>query len=177
MSQGSRRRAPVARTAWTVGYVLTVAGCGAEGPPDPSEIEYFDPAEVAGIYALSQVDNRAPGWYHQMGAVDCQIAFIGGDLEVASNANFELDLDYNFRCIGTNPVDGSGAMKIVGRVLFKENDAFILGGSGPNFVEPERSVDNWRLEVRPHDPFVTLRFAGFYREYFADPVLTMGPRQ
>ena len=62
---------------------------------------------------------------------------------------------------------------------FQELDlkAFILGGLGPNFVEPERNVDNWMLEVRPNDPWVALRFSGFYGDYFADPVLTMGPRQ
>lgn len=109
-------------------------------------------------------------------AVDCQIAFIGGELELAPNANFDLDLDYNFRCIGTNSGDGSGSMKIVGKIRYKENGVFILGGSGPNFVEADRAFDNWMLEVRPDDPFVTLRFAGFYREYFADPVLTMGPQ-
>lgn len=164
MSQSSARRVRRARfgkTALTLNYILTVAACGTEGSVDPSEIEYFDPAEVAGFYALNQVDGHAPGWYHQMGAVDCQVAFIGGELEVAPNANFELDLDYDFRCIGTNPVDGSGAMKISGKIRYKENDAFILGGLGPNLVEPERNVDNWLLEVRSNDPFVRLRFAGF----------------
>jgi hypothetical protein len=58
-----------------------------------------------------------------------------------------------------------------------ENDAYVLGGLGPNFVAPERGFDNWMLEVRPDNPWVTLRFAGVYRDYFADPVLTMGPRR
>lgn len=180
MSGSSARREQRMRfrgTALALGCVLIGAACRSREALDPSEIEYFDPAEVAGFYALHQVDGHAIGWYHHMAAVDCQIAFIEGELELAPNANFELDLDYNFRCIGTSPVDGSGTMKVFGRIRYMENDAYILGGSGPNFVEPERGLDNWMLEVRLNDPFVTLRFAGLYREYFADPVLTMGPRQ
>lgn len=179
MSRSPARREPRIRfrkTALTLSCALIGAACRSEEAFDPSAIEHFDPADVAGFYALNQVDGHAIGWYHQMAAVDCQIAFIGGELELAPNANFDLDLDYNFRCIGTDPVDGSGSMKIFGRIRYKENGAYILGGSGPNLIDPERALDNWALEVRPNDPFVTLRFAGFYREYFADPVLTMGPR-
>jgi hypothetical protein len=157
--------------------VFVGAACRASEAYDPDGTSTFDPAEVAGFYSLQQVDGHAIGWYHQMGAVDCQVAFIAGELEIAINANFVLDLDFNFRCLGTDPADGAGTMSITGTIRYKENGAWMLGGLGPNFVEPERNVDNWLLEVRPSDPSVSLRFAGFYRDYFADPVLTMGPRR
>ena len=160
------------KPAFALGIVALCIGCANE----PQEPEFYDPADVAGFYALHEVDGHAIGWYHSMAAVDCQVAFVTGRLELAPNANFILDLGYNFRCIGTNPVDGSSSMRIQGKIRYRENQAYVLGGIGPNLVEPERVFDNWTLEVTPNGEHVTLRFAGGYRSYFADPVITMGPR-
>ena len=153
--------------------ILALTACSASESQEP---DAFDPADVAGFYALHEVDGHALGWYHQLGAVDCRVAFVAGELELAPNAYFILHLDYNFRCLGTDPGDGSSSMGIHGQIRSRKNQAYVLGGTGPNFFDTTRGFDSWTLEVTPNGEYVTLRFAGDYRSYFADPVLTMGPR-
>lgn len=154
--------------------VLVAAACRSE---NTLVQEVFDPSELAGEYPLNQVDGHAPGWYHHLGAVDCQVAFMQGELTLSANGAFFLHLDYNIRCLGPAPFDGTGTLGIIGNSMTEEKGVVVLRGSGPNLVAPQLGVDNWTLELRRNDPLVTLRFAGFYREFWADPVLTMGPRQ
>ena len=155
---------------------LIVAGC-ADNATEPAPQETFDPAEVAGVYAIHEVDGHPVGWYHDLGAVDCQAAFLDGQLDIGENGQYILDLDYDFRCLGTDPFDGSGRFYAQGTIKYKEGEVFVLSGLGPNFVDPARVWDNWTFELRPNGDYVELRFAEFYRDYWADPVITLGPRQ
>ena len=164
-SAAQRMRRP--RLAVTLGAALIGAACGAE--------KAFNPSEVAGLYPIIQVDGHDLGWYHHLGYVDCQVAFIDGKLTLSANGVFDLDLVYNVRCFGPDPFDGSGRLRILGNSMSEENELVILRGSGPNLIAG--GADNWTLEVRRDDPYITLRFVGFYRDFWADPVLTMGPRQ
>lgn len=164
------------KPAIMLSVVLIAAGC-ADNATEPPEEEYFDPAEVAGVYAIHEVDGHPVGWYHHLAAVDCQAAFVDGQLDIGENGQYIIDLAYNFRCIGTESFDGSDRFYAHGSIRYKEGEVFVLQGLGPNFVDPARVWDNWTFEVRPNGDYVELRFAGFYREYWADPVITLGPRQ
>jgi len=149
-------------------FILAASGCGAEAA--------FDPADVAGRYPLSQVDGHAPGWYHQLGAIDCQAAFIAGKLEIQPTGAFDLDLDYDFRCIGTDPFDGSGNLSVYGSSMREEGEVLMLYGFGPDLINPP-STDHWTLEARRSGSQLIVRFVGFARTYWGDPVLTLGPKQ
>ena len=84
---------------WThvaIPVIIALNGCD----DDP-----FSPEDVAGFYPLSSVDGHDVGWYHDVGAADCQVAFIAGGLEITDSGQFDLDLDYNARCFGTDPFD------------------------------------------------------------------------
>lgn len=122
------------RPTLTASCLLIGAAC-RETFSAPRE-EAFDPTEVAGLYVLNQVDGHAIGWYHDLGTVDCQAAFINGQLELATNGQFDLDLDFNIRCFGTDPFDGTGRINVYGSRMRKEGDLVLLTGLGPNFVDP-----------------------------------------
>lgn len=164
------------KPALMLSVALIVAGC-ADNATEPAPEETFDPAEVAGVYAIHEVDGHPVGWYHDLAAVDCQAAFLDGQLDIGENGQYILDLDYDFRCLGTDPFDGSGRFYAQGTIKYKEGEVFVLSGLGPNFVDPARVWDNWTFELRPNGDYVELRFAEFYRDYWADPVITLGPRQ
>ena len=156
------------RAAAPILFVLTAIGCGADA--------IFDPADIAGRYPLVQVDGHALGWYHQLGAVDCRAAFLVGELDILPNRSFDLHLDYDYRCLGANPFDGSANLRVHGNRMREAGDVVQLLGFGPDLINPSY-IDNWTLEVRVSGPEVTVRFAGFARTYWGDPVLTMGPRR
>lgn len=143
--------------------------------PDPEGHTFFDPLEVSGLYDLHEVDGHAIGWYHTLAAVDCQVAFMSGNLELADNADFILRLDFNYRCVdNTEAPDGSDRLFVQGKIRSREGNMYVLRGRGTNYIQPD--VDDWLLEVTPNGDFITLRFGGQHRAWFADPVLTMGPR-
>jgi hypothetical protein len=113
-------------------------GC-ADNATEPPRKSISIPAEVAGVYAISEVDGHPLGWYHHLAAVDCQAAFIDGQLDIGENGQYIIDLDYNFRCIGTDSFDGSDRFYAHGSIRYKEGEVFVLQGLGPNFVDPTGS--------------------------------------
>jgi len=162
------------KPAFALGLVALCTACRVS---DLQEPESFDPAEVAGVYAIQEVDGHPVGWYHDLAAVSCQVAFIDGELDIGASGEFTLDLDYNFRCLGAESGDGSARFYAHGNAVWKEGDLVFLRGLGPNFVNPLQLWDNWTFELKPDDAYVTLRFTGSHRAYFGDPVITLGPRQ
>lgn len=155
---------------WThiaVAIIVALSGCA----DDP-----FSPEEVAGYYPLASVDGHDVGWYHDVAGADCQVAFIAGGLEILPSGSFNLGLDYNTRCFGTDPFDGSGILGVVGSTTREDGDVVLLQGSGPDMINPAH-FDRWTLEVRIEGPQLTLRFVGFPRTWWGDPILGLGPRE
>jgi hypothetical protein len=154
--------------------VAVVAACNqSSGLEDTS----FDPADIAGVYDLHQVDGHDLGWYHDLAAVDCQVAFVDGQLELDTDSRFLLSLDYDYRCVDANPVDGSSRLGVQGTILRRSGNTYYLGGLGPGYHPIGVGIDNWTLSLTPDGAFVTLRFTGAYGSYFADPIITLGPRR
>jgi hypothetical protein len=154
-------------TRLTVSIIIALNGCD----DDP-----FRPEDVAGFYPLASVDGHDVGWYHDVGAVDCQVAFIAGGLEILSSGKFDLDLDYNARCLGTDPFDASGSLRVFGSSTRKDGDVLILEGKGPDMIYPA-SLSRWTLEVHVAGSQLTVRFVGFPRTWWGDPILGVGPRE
>jgi hypothetical protein len=175
MRQRSRDiRSSVLRRALILGAFVLVPACRVGYGVD--EEDRLDPAAVAGVYRLHQVDGHDIPWYHQLAGVDCRAAFVVGQLELETDASFFLTLDYDYRCLGANPGDGSATLTVRGTIRHRDDGIYYLHGTGPNFVNPQLGVDRWTLSVTPNGEFVTLRFTETYGEFFADPILTMGPR-
>src|SRR5262245_7940797 len=105
-----QRRMFTARSWVRMGMIAALSTAVACGGDDDD----LNPVDYAGSYALAKVDGHEPGWYHQMGAVDCQLAFTSGSLVITANKQFRLQLAYDFRCFGTDPFDGSDYLVIVG---------------------------------------------------------------
>ena len=134
-------------------------------------------ADYVGHYELAQVDGHQPGWYHQLAAVDCTAAFTSGRLTIAPDRSFNLYLRYDFRCLGPDPFDGAGALHVNGNQIQSTEDVIVLNGYGPDLVGG--GIDKWSVEIRPQasGEQLEVRFWGFAREYWADPILMMGPRE
>ena len=155
---------------------IVVTGCRQSFGSGDDLPRSVDPAEIEGFYAIHQVDGHDLGWYHNLGGVNCQLAFLEGGLEVSSDLRFFLELGYNYRCVANEALDGSDVLRIQGTVLNESDGVFALQGFGPNLFEPERGIDNWNLAFSKTGEFITLRITGKYRDFMADPVLTLGPR-
>ena len=151
-----------------VPLIVALSGCGAG--------DAFKPEDVAGFYPLASVDGHDVGWYHDVAAADCQVAFIAGGLEVLPSGAFELDLDYNVRCFGTDPFDGTGNLHVFGGTTRQEGGVILLHGRGPDMINPAYT-ERWTLEVQAAGPQLTLRFVGFPRTWWGDPILGLGPRE
>lgn len=150
-----------------VPVIVALSGCAK----DP-----FKPEDVAGFYPLSSVDGHDVGWYHNVAATDCQVAFIAGGLEILPSGEFDLDLDFNARCFGTDPFDGSGFLHVFGKTTRKDGDVLLLQGTGPDMVHTSFTT-RWTLEVRVAGEQLTVRFVGFPRTWWGDPILGLGPRE
>src|SRR5262245_28836518 len=134
----------------------------------------FSPEDVAGFYPLASVDGHDIGWYHHVAGADCQFAFTAGGLEILVTGAFELNLDYDVRCFGTNPFDALGFLRVFGERTREDKDLVLLEGRGPDLVYPA-ALDNWTLEVQRSGDHLTLRFTDAVRTWWADPVLVLGP--
>jgi hypothetical protein len=153
------------------GVLCGALACGKE------TVAPLKPGDYVGHYQLAEVDGHQLGWYHQLAAVDCSAAFTTGRLTIAPDRYFHLSLRYNFRCLGTDPFDGEGVLGVSGDDIRSTKDVIVLNGYGPDLIGP--GADRWSLEVRPQGSGdrIEVRFWGFAREYWADPILMMGPKE
>ena len=149
-----------------VPIVVALFGCA----DDP-----FSPEEVAGYYPLASVDGYDVGWYHDVGGADCQVAFVAGGLEIQASGEFDFDVDYDVRCFGVDPFDAAGYLHVFGDRTREEDGILLLEGWGPDLINPVYS-DRWTLQVERSGDHLTLRFVGFAREWWGDPILGLGPR-
>ena len=156
--------------------VAMLAGCRQTYGPDQELPKSVDVTEIMGFNAIYQVDGHDPPWYHDLGGADCQMAFLTGGLEIEPDGHFLLSLGYDYRCVTNEGVDGSGSLGVQGNVQNRQGGTYVMSGLGPNFFNPNLGVDNWGLSMTKEGDFVTLRFTGSYRDFMADPVLTLGPR-
>jgi len=162
----------IARSWTRVAMIAALSSALACGDDE----EDLNPADYAGFYALAQVDGHDPGWYHQMGGVDCEVAFTSGSLVITANKQFRLDLDYDFRCFGTDPFDGSDVLVIIGTDIKSSPGQIVLNGIGPDFIGGT-SRERWSFDAYPRGDHLEMRFYGLVREYWADPLLMMGPKE
>jgi len=155
----------------TSAIVWSAASCGND------TVAPLQPAEFVGHYQLSSVDGHPLGWYHQLGAVDCSAAFTTGRLTIAPDQYFHLYLRYDYRCLGTDPFDGEGVLGVSGAEIRSTEDVIVLNGYGPDVFG--LGVGKWSIEIRPQasNAQLEVRFWGLARQYWADPVLVMGPRE
>ena len=156
--------------------LATVAVCGVLSC-DEQPVAPLDVANYVGHYELAQVDGHELGWYHQLQGVDCSAAFTSGRLSIAPDRAFRLQLYFKFRCLGTDPFDGEDAIEVTGNLIRPTEELIVLNGWGPDVVGP--GIDKWSLDVRPLDSgeHVEVRFWGLVRQYWADPILRMGPKE
>lgn len=160
-----------------VGLGLFVLGACRQSFGSNDDIpQSFNQADVAGYYAIHQVEGHDIPWYHQIGGANCQVAFVTGGLEIAAVAGFSLDLDYNYRCVDSDPPDGSGSIRIRGAIRYYLKGDYALGGTGPNLIVPEQGFDDWFMTITPDGEFLRFRFTGLYGDYMGNPELTLGPR-
>ena len=136
----------------------------------------FNQADVAGFYAIHQVEGHDIPWYHQIGGVNCQVAFSSGGLDIDPVSGFTLDLDYNYRCVDGDPPDGSGSIFVRGAIRYYLKGTYALAGTGPNLIAPQAGFDDWFMTVKPDGDFLEFKFTGVYGDYMGNPVLTLGPR-
>lgn len=131
--------------------------------------------DYVGHYPLAQIDGRPIGWYHQLNGVNCRAAFRVGSLSISSGQQWRLDLEYDYRCLGAVSGDGEARLGAYGNMVRSTERLIVLNGFGPDPVLP--GPINWTIEVRPIGESVEVRFTGTVREFWADPILIMGPRQ
>jgi hypothetical protein len=145
---------------------------------DSGVVEPLKAADYVGRYALSAVDGHQPGWYHQLAGVDCSAAFMPGELVIRPDMSWRLELPYNFRCLGVDPFDGADVLVVQGFQLRATAEQLLLNGHGPDLIRGPGYIDRWSLNIHPLEPgsHLEVRFSGFERDYWGDPVLTMGPR-
>jgi hypothetical protein len=163
---------PRHRKRTLLGLVALIAGafsCSDSTAP-------LSTADYVGEYELTAVDGHPIGWYHQLNGVNCRAAFTLGELSISAAMQWRLDLEYDYRCLGAVSGDGEGRLTTYGTVVRSTPALFTLHGTGPDPINPAFAV-NWSIEVRPVGENLELRFTGAVREFWADPVLTMEPRE
>lgn len=138
----------------------------------------LSPADYEGEYPLLQVNDRDLGWYHDV-LSECQLAYTSGSLIITSGQStgprqFLFRVDFNMRCLGVDPFDGSGFLDVRGTDVKPSDGKLVLNGFGPS---PIIGVDRWSLEVRPIGSNIDVRIWGVNGELLADPVFIMGPKQ
>ena len=131
--------------------------------------------DYVGQYPLAQVDGHPIGWYHQLNGVNCRAAFTVGTLSMSADKEWRIHLEYDYRCLGGVSGDGNAQLTVYGTVVRSTPELIVLNGSGPDPVFGGGMA--WTIEVRPLGDFVEVRFTDSAREYWADPILTMGPRE
>lgn len=161
----------VKRALMIVGGAIVVSCDGADDP--------LSPGDYLGQYALVQVNGKDLGWYHQLGAVDCTAAFTSGSLIMTRSPHgveqFQFRLDYNYRCLGIDPYDGTDVLVVVGTEIKADSDFLVLNGIGPDLIGGT-SHDKWSLDVRPRGEDLEVRIYGLNGQFWGDPVFVMGPR-
>lgn len=153
-----------------LGLAMSAVACSGGETAAP-----LSTADFVGRYPLAQVDGRPLGWYHQLNGVNCRAAFRVGELSITEEKSWRLDLDYDYRCLGAVSGDGEGHLGAFGNVVRATAGLIILNGFGPDPVLPGPA--NWTIEVRPVGESIEVRFTGSAREFWADPILIMGPRE
>jgi hypothetical protein len=149
---------------------MVVMSCNAD--------RLLSPADYEGEYPLLQVNDRDLGWYHDVPG-ECQLAYTSGSLVITSSQStgreqFLFRVDFNVRCLGVDPFDGSGSLGVQGTDVKPGDGKLVLNGFGPS---PVIGVDRWSLEVRPVGSNIDVRILGVNGELWADPVFIMGPKQ
>jgi hypothetical protein len=140
----------------------------------------LSPADYEGEYPLLQVNDHDLGWYNDVNG-ECQVAFTAGSLILASGEatgkkQFLFRVNYNVRCLGVDPFDGSGFLDVRGTDVKPADGKLVLNGFGPDMITG-LGADRWTLEVRPIGSNLDVRIWGLNGQLWSDPVFIMGPKQ
>lgn len=162
-----------ARTRWsarvvTCGVLWGASGCGVD--------QALRPGDHVGRYPLTQVSGQELDWYHQLEGIDCRAAFTSGELTIAADQAFRLELAYDFRCLGATSYDGSDVLVVTGNTIRGRPEALLLNGWGPDLIGGT-GIDRWSLDVRPVDVYLDVRFLGLPRDLYGAFVFRMGPQE
>jgi hypothetical protein len=145
--------------------------CDGSDPLSPSDFE--------GEYPLVQVNDHDLGWYLDEG--ECQIAYTSGSLIITSGATtgrkqFLFRANYNVRCLGVDPFDGSGFLDVRGTDVHPDDNMLVLNGLGPDLIAGFGS-ERWTLEARPAGPNLDVSIVGLNAQLWGDHVFLVGPKQ
>ncbi|HEX6313886.1 MAG TPA: hypothetical protein VFZ73_03470 [Gemmatimonadaceae bacterium] len=155
-----------------IAWLAVTTSCGAD--------EVLSPADFEGQYPLVQVNGRGRDWFHQV-SQECQAAFRTGSLIITTSSTrrvkqFRFRVDYDYRCLGTHPVDGSATLDVTGTEVKSTEAMLVLNGYGPDMVSG-LGADRWSLEARPVGANLEVRIWGLNGQLWGEPVFLMGPKQ
>jgi hypothetical protein len=149
-------------------FALALVGCSGD--------DGLSPRDIAGTYALAEVNGEVPGTPLQLAGANCTAAFTSGSLTVMGSGSFVFSASYTYLCVGA-PAPGLLLQLVIsGDDVRTVGSSLYMTGCGPIEVQSQ-PCPLWSLSVRPSLPMVTVEFLDARAAFWGDPVFTMGPRQ
>jgi hypothetical protein len=162
------------RRVLVVAVAVVLSACSDDSP--------LSPADIAGTYALNDVNGAGLGVPHQLGGASCTAAFTDGSMTINQNDQFSLNFTYRYLCEGeTAPglllqlIIVGDEVRNVGEWLYMTGTA-TSGTCGPAGQGPQ-ACPFWGIAVRPELPMIRVEFLDARAAFWADPRFTLGPRQ
>lgn len=142
----------------------------------------LSPADIAGTYALTDVNGMGLNTPHQLGGANCTATFTDGSMTISRNDQFSLNFTYRFLCAGeTAPglllqlIIVGDEVRNVGEWLYMTGTA-TSGTCGP-VGNPSPPCPIYGVAVRPELPMIRVEFLDARAAFWGDPRFTLGPRQ